>query len=198
MKITFSFLILFSNVIAHTAFAQNESPCSPYLEKLEGIETPSTNVATCSELELVVVRSTDWPQFVRNFSTDFVDSSYPTFIDKALRAEFQAENTDAFVYLDEAIGLMTQIFSRLPDRQRGDFYTSMAKIWRNSQLPKLGASERLVEQINDRYDYAYESIIRSRDASPSRILMCAIRYDALTVSLSDVLSSRAFNDCLGD
>lgn len=198
MKLTFSFLILFSNVIAQAAFAQSENACLAYLEKLEGIETPSTDVSACSELEQVVVQSTDWPQFIRNFSTDFAASSYPTFIDRALRAEFQAENTDAFVYLDEAIGLMTQIFSKLPDRQRGDFYTSMTKIWRNGIIIKLGASETLVEQINDRYDYAYESIILTRDVIPSRILMCAIRYDALTVSLSEVLSSRAFNDCLGD
>ena len=150
----------------------------------------------CIKMELVVLSSDDWEQFVQRFGKRIHREGYPVLLEKSFR-EFDAGNwVSSFAYADRALINATKFFARSGDEERRNFYISFLTAWRSIALAKLVTDPRQMQLIARLLPRGHKRVLPYSYPNTQNALRCIVQSDPLIGSLEVIAQSPRVRNCL--
>lgn len=198
---------LFSTLFSPAARGNenDERPLCPALEtRLANpdrfIPLEKEAVPGCSYIELTIIFSDSWPQFVSNH-IEYVDrDGVPVNFFRALRAKEEGNFVQAVRFSDLVFQKVIGVFLQSGDARRGGIYSILIVSWRNELISSLaGNSADWVEFLKEsERGYLKKMGLEgfSSEVAPGVIFVCLLMSDPQIGGLQPILESRKFRECL--
>lgn len=180
--------------------AQAKENCRAYLQILDQPYTvrsvENASLDRCSLYERIIIDSSSYREFAFEFSNRISDNDYPVYIFRALNQIRRGNVASAILNLDVSISSVSEIFTKLGDRERAKLYSFLIVKLRNKALARVISDSSFLDDLEQISEPELTELIDGAADDVAKTISCLITLDSLQVPFETLGESISFNTCL--